>query len=148
MKNILKEGNRSKNIPTKVLFHRQKTRFISKFLSISMILDPDKCGSRWIRIHNTDWSNIFFLLRLRDIQSPSILNPQVHRKCYIFKWLTGKILKTYVTETQFACSSELMLSNEHLLFISGRENNTSANLPQSLKCHLPVFFFNQADTDI
>jgi hypothetical protein len=69
---------------------------------------------------------------------------------YIFKWLTGKIdkLKTYVTETQFACSSELMLSNEHLLFISGRENNTSANLPQSFKCQLPVFFFNQAETVI
>jgi hypothetical protein len=115
-----------------------------------MILDPDECGSRWIRIHNTDWSNIFFLLRLRDIQSPLILNPQAHRKCYIFKWLTRKIdkIKTYVTETQFACSSELMLSNEHLLFISGRENNTSDNLPQSFKCQLPVFFFNQAETVI
>ncbi len=50
----------------KSLFERQKTRFICKFWSISMLPDPhsntdpyprhqNECGSRWIRIriHNT-----------------------------------------------------------------------------------------------
>ncbi len=55
-----------------VIGQRQKTRFICKFWSISMLLDPDlhsqydsgfktepnECGSRWIRIriYNTGWN--------------------------------------------------------------------------------------------
>jgi hypothetical protein len=45
MKNILKVGVRSKNIRYrrryKALFEKQETRFICKFWSISMLLDPD-----------------------------------------------------------------------------------------------------------
>ncbi len=69
LKNILKVGNRPRNIPTKVqsIFERQDTGFICKFWSASLLLDPDPdphslygsdSGSRTakqmlIRIHNT-----------------------------------------------------------------------------------------------
>jgi hypothetical protein len=61
-KNILQVGIGQKTYIRryKSPFERQKTRFICKFWSISMLLDqdprqPNECGSRWIRIriHNT-----------------------------------------------------------------------------------------------
>jgi hypothetical protein len=55
LKNILKEGKMSKNIPMKVksLFERQKTSFVCKFRPISMLLVPDPHSPIRIQIQDS-----------------------------------------------------------------------------------------------